>query len=256
MRMYAFHCGFERADAAAFDPFDPLVGTPILIPYFFYLIRHPEGDLLFDTGVHPGLKVDPEGRAGLAAAALQITLRDGDDVVSQLDRLGLAPSTVTHVAHSHLHYDHCGGIEFLPDAQFYIQKAELQFAHWPPVYQRGMYFPADFNHPVAWKELDGEYDLFNDGRLVLFPTPGHTPGHQSLLVKLDGRTIILVGDAAYTPEKMAARAIPPGTWSPDAMVASWERIEERQRRTNAELMFSHDLHYEHRIRRAPEEWYE
>jgi N-acyl homoserine lactone hydrolase len=255
MRMYAFHCGFEAADAASFDPFDPLVGTPILIPYFFYLIRHPEGDFLFDTGAHPLLGQNPQAR-GVDAGSIEIRLRQGDDVVSQLDRLGLAPSDVPHVAHSHLHYDHCGGIEFLPDARFYIQRAELQFAHWPPVYQRSMYVRADFDHPVAWKELDGEYDVFNDDRLVLFPTPGHTPGHQSLLVKLGGRTVILVGDAAYTPEKMNCRAIPAGVWSPDAMVASWESIEERQREHNAELVFTHDLHYEQRIRRAPDEWYE
>jgi N-acyl homoserine lactone hydrolase len=256
MRMYAFHCGVEIADAAAFDPFDPAVGTPITIPYFFYLIRHPEGDVLFDTGAHPLLGRDPRARIGDAADSFQIRLREGDDVVSQLERLGLAPSDVPHVVHSHLHYDHCGGIEFLPEARFYVQRSELQFANWPPVYQRGMYVRADFDHAVQWKELDGEYDLFNDGRIMLFPTPGHTPGHQSLMAKLGGRTVILVGDAAYTPEKMSCRAIPAGVWSPDALVDSWERIEELQRRNDAELLFTHDLDFEERMRIAPDEWYE
>jgi N-acyl homoserine lactone hydrolase len=256
MRLYAFHGGGERGDMAIFDPFDPHVGTKVEIPYFFYLIQHPEGNVLFDTGGHPALIDNPRARLGAAADAFELMMRPGDDVVSKLAALGLKSRDVNHVILSHLHYDHAGGIEFFPHATFYAQRAELIFAHWPAIYQRAIYVRADFDHPVQWKELTGAYDLFGDGRLVIFPTPGHTPGHQSLLVQLESQSIILVADAAYLPKNIAERVLPAICWSPDAMVASWERIEELQRQHHASLIFTHDLGFRDKTKIAPEEWYE
>lgn len=255
MKLFAFHCGGERADWAALDPFDPRVGTKVVIPYFFYLIRHPEGNVLFDSGGHPDLVRNPRARLGVLADSFQVLMSEDDDVVSRLATVGLGPGDIGHVAHSHLHYDHCGGIEALSHAEFYIQRAELAFAWSPPAYQSAIFVRADFDHPVHWHELDGEHDIFGDGRVVLFPTPGHTPGHQSMLVRLDERPVILVGDAAYLPEKMRERALPPILWNPDRMLASLEALEELQRATGAELLFSHDLDYERTTRLAPERCY-
>jgi len=256
MKLYAFHCGGERADWAALDAFDDRVGTKIVIPYFFYLIQHRDGNVLFDSGGHPDLARDPRARLGAAADAFEVVMKDEDRLASRLATVGLSPGDVTHVAHSHLHYDHCGGIEFLRHADFYIQRSELPFAYWPPVYQRSLFVRADFDHPVRWKELSGEHDIFGDGRVVLFPTPGHTPGHQSMLVRLDRQAVILVGDAAYLPEKMRNRALPPVVWAPDVMVESWDRLEEMQRAHDAILLFSHDLDYERTVRLAPGAFYD
>ena len=176
MRLYAFHCGGERADMSAFDPFDEKVGTKIEIPYFCYLITHPEGNVLFDTGGHPDLVRDPRGRLGAAADLYEITMQEGDDIVSQLARIGVTPADVPHVVQSHLHYDHAGCIEYFPDATVYAQHDELAFAFWPAVYQRALYVRADFDGPVRWRELRGEHDVFGDGRVVCVPTPGHSPG--------------------------------------------------------------------------------
>ena len=256
MKLYAFHSGGEKGDMAVFDPFAPNVGTKIDIPYFFYLIQHPQGNVLFDTGGHSDLIDNPRARLGAAADAFELTMQKGDDAVSKLSSLGLSPHDIDHVVLSHLHYDHAGCIEFFPDATFYVQRTELIFAHWPAVYQRAIYVRADFDHPVRWKELTGEYDLFGDGRIILFPTPGHTPGHQSMLVRLDGQSILLVADAAYMPRNIQERVLPAICWSPDAMVASWERIEDLQRRYKAELIFTHDLDYQEKTKLAPKEWYE
>jgi glyoxylase-like metal-dependent hydrolase (beta-lactamase superfamily II) len=256
MRLYAFHGGGELADMAVFDPFHPEVGTKVNIPYFFYLVQHPQGNVLFDSGGHPELIDDPRSRLGAAADDFEVTMEAGDDVVSKLREIGIAPADVGHVAHSHLHYDHAGGIEFFPEATHYVQRRELEFAHWPPIYQRGLYVRADFDHPVRWKELTGEHDIFNDGRVVLFSTPGHTAGHQSLLVRLDSRAIILVADAAYLPRNMELGVLPAIVWSPDAMVDSWDRVRRHRDRHDAELIFTHDLAWPDKARLAPGAWYE
>ncbi len=257
LRVYAFHGGGEIADMSVFDPFHPQVGTKVEIPYFFYVVAHPDGNVLFDTGGHPSLVTDPRGYLGEAADAFEVTMEEGDDAVGQLKTGGFEPSDIDHVVLSHLHYDHAGGIEFFSHAPVYVHQTELQFAHWPPVYQREIYVRADFDHPVNWIELEGEHDLFDDGRVVIFPTPGHTAGHQSLLVRLEEeRALILVADAAYLPRNIDENVLPGIVWSPDAMVSSWRRIRELQHRHNAELLFTHDLEWPEKTRVAPEQWYE
>jgi N-acyl homoserine lactone hydrolase len=256
MKLYAFRCGGERTTMSLYDPMDPECGKTIRPPWFFYLINHPEGNVLFDTGAHPSLITDPRSRLGDLADVFDLALSPGDDVLSRLDMLGLSAADIPRTVVSHLHFDHAGGLEFLPESIVYVQRAELPFAHWPPVYQRGAFIRADFDCVKTWKTIDGEYDVFNDGTLLIFPTPGHTPGHQSLLVRLAGRSVILVGDAAYDRAKMHDRCLPALLWNPDEVINSWERIEEYQRRYDAELIFSHDLDFEKTVRVAPAEWYE
>lgn len=259
MRLYAFHAGGERADMAAFDPFDPQVGTPIDIPYFFYLIQHERGNVLFDTGAHPSLATNPRERLGDEAENWEIVMSPDDGAEDRLASIGLASSDITHVVQSHLHYDHAGGLCFFTHAPVYVQQEELSFAYSPPVYQEGLYLKADFDLPdIRWKEVAGEHDIFGDGRLVVVPTPGHCAGHQSLIVRLENRTVILIADAAYLVEKMRDRALPAGSlvWSPDHMVASWEKIEQLERELGAELVATHDLKFRQRVRMAPEQFYE
>jgi N-acyl homoserine lactone hydrolase len=212
--------------------------------------------VLFDCGAHPALIDDPRSRLGAAADLYDIVMASGDDVVTRLHSLDIEPEAIGHVVQSHLHYDHAGGLEFLSDATVYVQKEELPFAYWPPVYQRDVFVREDFDSVRNWRALRGDHDIFNDGRLLIFATPGHTPGHQSLLVRLDNQAYILTGDAVYDKEKMEHRCLPGLLWSPDAVIESWERIEELQRRHDAKLIVTHDLHWESEIRLAPDQWYE
>jgi N-acyl homoserine lactone hydrolase len=255
-RLYAFHCGGENTVRALLDPFDSHCGDIVSLPYFFYLIRHPEGDVMFDCGANIQLAVDPRARIGAAADQFDVQLGPKDNVSAQLAMLGLEADEIQHAVQSHLHYDHAGGLEFLTNATVYVQEMEIAFAEHPPVYQQNSYVSADFENVKNWHQLKGDFDLFNDGQVVVFPTPGHTPGHQSLLVKLQEGSIILVGDAAFDHEKMRHRCLPGMLWNPDAMVASWDRIEDMQRRYDAQLVFTHDLDWREKIRLAPSEWYE
>jgi N-acyl homoserine lactone hydrolase len=244
-------------DWAAFDPFDERVGTKAYNPYFMYVITHPQGTVLFDTGVHPQMRTDPVARLGPAASAFEVQITPQDTIEARLESIGMAPRDIELTVVSHLHFDHAGGLERLTHAPVLIQREELRFARTPPVYQRLIYVPADFDHELDWHELDGDHDVFGDGRVLAISTPGHSRGHQSLLVHLDsGQTVILLADATYLLSKMRERALPAVLWSPDAMVASWERIEQLEREHDALLLATHDLDFRERVRLAPEAWYE
>ena len=256
MKLYALHCGGDMMDMALFDPFDPDTGTKVYNPYFMYVVTHPQGTVLFDCGAHPDLRTDPESRLGDAAADFDMRLGPDDDLESCLNRIGMAPRDIDLVIQSHLHFDHAGGLGSLTHAPILVQREELAFARNPPVYQELVYIQADFSMDLDWQELDGDHDVFGDGRLVAIPTPGHTKGHQSLLVRLEGQTVFLLADAAYLVEKMRSRSIPGILWSPDAIVSSWDRIEEIERSENAELITTHALDYKTSVKMAPDAWYE
>jgi glyoxylase-like metal-dependent hydrolase (beta-lactamase superfamily II) len=230
---------------AVFDPFDAQVGTKAYNPYFFYLIEHGSDLVLLDCGVHPAMRSDPRSRLGDAADAFDVRMTEDQDLASQLAKKGLRPSDITHVVQSHLHFDHAGGLELLAHAPVYVQEAERHFARNPPVYQRDIFVPADFEHDLDWHGLNGDHDLFGDGSIRIIATPGHTAGHQFLLA-----------DATYLLQKLRDRLLPAVVWSPDAMVASWQRIEELEREVGAELVCTHELDYEGRVPIAPGGWWE
>jgi len=256
VRIYALHCGGDVQDWGVFDPLDERAGTGIYNPYFMYVVTHPDGTVLFDSGAHPELRTNARERLGPAADMFEALLEPEHTVPGCLAAIGLEPRDVDVVVQSHLHFDHAGGLEHLGHAPVYVQQAELDFAFAPPADQADIYVPADFDVGCDWRALDGDHDLFGDGRLRIVATPGHTAGHQSLLVRLDGQTVFLLSDAAYLVDKMRARRLPGVLWSADAMLATWERVEALEREEDALLLATHEVDYETRFRMAPDAWYE
>jgi glyoxylase-like metal-dependent hydrolase (beta-lactamase superfamily II) len=229
-------------------------GQPWTIPVASYLIVHPQGRLLFDTGVHCQSITDPVGRLG-PERARRIAIRSqvGDDVVSQLARLGLTPADITYVVNSHFHFDHCGGNEFFPHSTFLVQLRELEAARRPggvPGYSPNT---LDFDHPLNYQPVDGTHDVFGDGQVVLLPTYGHTPGHQSLQVHASKDTnLVFTADACYTQENLDRDVLPRVLWDASEMSHSLATLRALRDKQGATLFYGHDPAQWQGLRRVPE----
>jgi glyoxylase-like metal-dependent hydrolase (beta-lactamase superfamily II) len=247
--------GYIELDAALMLP-DREPGKRWTVPVPAFLVVHQAGRLLFDTGVHRATITDPVGRLGKERAQrIGVRSQPGDDVVSQLALLGLRPDDVAYVANSHFHFDHCGGNEFFPRSTFLVQRRELEAARDPAVLAEKRYTPnaPDFDHPLAYQPVDGEHDVFGDGTVVLIPTHGHTPGHQSLRVRAGRRTdLVLAADACYTRENMDRDLLPGVLWDSDEMARSLARLRELRDREGATVIFGHDPAQWRDLPRAPE----
>ena len=252
IQLFALCGGYIELDRASMLD-DLPAGQPWTVPVMSFLVAHPRGRLLFDTGIHAQARVDPIGRLGAERAKrLSVKSKAGEDVVPQLALLGLGPDDVHYVANSHLHFDHCGGNEFFPRATFLVQNAEMEAARRPgfaPGYNPS---PIDFDHPLDYRLIDGEHDVFGDGRVILFPTFGHTPGHQSLRVRLGkGGDMVCAADACYTRENMDRDVLPNVLWDPEEMSRSLARLRNLRDRGGATVIYGHDAAQWQELRRPP-----
>jgi glyoxylase-like metal-dependent hydrolase (beta-lactamase superfamily II) len=255
LRVHALCGGYLELELALMLPDRP-AGARWTVPIAAFLVVHPEGRLLFDTGIHRAAITDPVGRLGEdRARRMGVRSRPGDDVVSQLALLGLGPDDVTHVANSHFHFDHCGGNEFFPRSTFLVQRKELEAARDPAVLAGRRYVPSprDFDHPLDYRPVDGEHDVFGDGRVVLIPTYGHTPGHQSLRVRgAAGTDLVMTADACYTRENLDRNLLPGILWDAEEMARSLARLRDLRDREGATVIFGHDPAQWQELPRAPE----
>ncbi|HXA37666.1 MAG TPA: N-acyl homoserine lactonase family protein [Phenylobacterium sp.] len=208
-------------------------------PVPFYVIEHPDGVALFDCGL-PTAMADPEDSylRQLRSQDLDVTFGPQDTVTSHLERLDIDPARVRYVVLSHLHFDHAGGLHQVPNATLVVQRREWE-AGFDRDLSRRYFLPTrffDLGHPV--KLVDGEHDLFGDGRVVCIPSFGHTPGHQSVRIRSALGDHILVADACYNAEVAQARRFPDYS-DPAAMNASLDRLLAL-REAQTVMVFGHD----------------
>jgi len=252
VQIYALCVGYLELDRASMLS-DLPPDMPWTVPVSSYLVVHPQGRLLFDTGVHCQTITDPIGRMGEERARrIRIRSQVGDDVVSQLARAGLQPDDITYVVNSHLHFDHCGGNEFFPHSTILVQKPEMEAARRPGGV--ASYSPSliDFDHALRYQLVDGEYDVFGDGKVILIPTYGHTPGHQSLLVRVSKDTqMVFTADACYTKENLDRDVLPRVLWHADTMSRSLATLRHLRDRQGATLFYGHDPEQWQAIHRIP-----
>jgi len=233
MKLYVIEGGRAHLpDLSHLTP-DRNVGTPVTIPMLMFLIDHPKGLVVVDTGVDTVTDCDP---------FLEATPEQRID--AQMKRLGYEPDDVKYVILTHMHIDHVGGAPFFPNATFIVRRSELRAAWWPDAYDHGY----DFESILKTRELrfrqladDETFDVFLDGTVLCFDSRGHTEGHQSVLVDLPkSGKIVLTGDAVQVAENLTAR-VPPGVcWNSQLAVQAMEKFEHLQD-GGALLIFGHEL---------------
>jgi glyoxylase-like metal-dependent hydrolase (beta-lactamase superfamily II) len=163
----------------------------------------------------------------------------GDHVLNGLKALALGPDDIDVVVCSHLHTDHCGCNEFFKKSTIVVHARELEAAKAPDAVSGG-YFPADWDHPIPMKVIERQTDLFGDGRIVLLPLPGHTPGTIGALVRLDrSGEFLLTSDAVSVRANLDGDVVPKNTWNADQCLQSFAEVR-RIEKGGATVICSHD----------------
>jgi len=250
-RMYVFSSGALTIGKGVLQNFATM-DPPIQIPVGFYVIKHPKGNILFDTGNNDKLIEDknwwPAGLQGLKPA---MTPDVAIDV--QLKKIGLTPDDIKYVVCSHLHLDHGGNVGKFPNSTIVVQKSEIQNAFWPEPGTGGPYIIGDVmplrapnsNYPNAVKmiQLDGDLDLFGDGSVVIKRWVAHTPDSQMMTVKLKNTDLaILTGDNVYFRENVD-KSIAPNlvlAYDPAGFYKAYEWIRMMMATQKADYFTAHD----------------
>ena len=229
-KLYILDCGTGSApDQARWSP-GVNVGVPLNVSDNCYLIHHAQGWFLWDTGIADAVAAMPDGLKGVNGAPDWIRKKT---LAAQLDQLGVKPADIKAMAVSHTHPDHIGNVELFPTVMLYVQKAEYE---WPGVNGAPRFNPS---HPVT--KLEGDYDVFGDGSVTIISTPGHTPGHQSLLVRLPKTgAVVLSGDVAHFQDNWDNRRVPVFNTSKEESLASMDRIAGILAKEHAQLWINHD----------------
>lgn len=220
------------------------VGTLVKIPIAMYIIDHPRGLVLYDTGNNVATADGKcESYWGKICGAF-LAIQKREEVIDKwLEKFGYSVDDVKYVILSHMHLDHAGNMEMFPNATHVVQKVELKTAWWPEKFQAAAFVLDDYDDARNFKylELTGDFDLFGDGSVVVLDTKGHTQGHQSLMVKLKNTgTLFLAGDAVYTPENEAG-VVPGITWNANMSMQSIERLKMMRDAHQGEIWFSHGI---------------
>lgn len=237
-RLYDLDCGHGHAlDKSRWSP-GVDVGVPWDVSDNCYLIRHGADWLLWDTGVVDSTPSVPGPATGGLAWARPKKLAD------QLAQLGVKPDDIKYVAVSHIHPDHIGNVDMFLASTLVIQQADWDYAF------------ADNKHPFRQDrpvmKLTSDLDLFKDGSAEIIQTPGHTPGHQSLLVHLRHTGwVMLSGDAVHFRSQFDFRRVPAGNTDHQATLVSMDRIAALLAAYHARLWINHDAQQTATIRHSP-----
>ena len=248
MKLFALSCGHLTGRMR--DMMEGGEGD-VLLPISTYLIEHPKGRVMFDSGMHTACQSDPAGRLGATARLFGFHYTAGEEVGARLQSIDRDPARVDWLVNSHLHFDHCGGNAQLPNATVVVQRAELEAAKDPELAARTGLGREDWDTGQPLRVVDGEFDLFGDGRVTCIPTPGHTPGHQSLRLRLDSGEVVLAGDACYFCRTLTERRLPRFVHDRAQMLQSLDRLAELQR-GGARIFYGHDIEFWRALPQAPD----
>jgi N-acyl homoserine lactone hydrolase len=242
-KLYRLDCGHSLAnDESVWTPGEN-VGKSIEFSSTCWLLKRGSEWLLWDTGVPESALNDPRGWSTLPKL---IVYHLDKTLTSQLAEIGLKTSDVTYVAVSHTHGDHIGNVGLFPNSTVLMQRAEYTWISSPDgtndnVNQLKALARKLLGTPKQLQLLDGDTDVFGDGSVTLISTPGHTPGHQSLLVHLkNSGFIILSGDVAHSEDNFEKDIVPSLNTDKAASIASMDRVRRMMATYQAKLFINHD----------------
>ena len=257
IKLYVLDGGVLESDPARYRLTKEDVGTTQL-SVAAYLIVHPRGVLLWDTGAVPDESWKPTG----SPVQQRLVLPDGQErsvtirspLNTQLNASGYSPARVTHLALSHYHWDHTANANAFARATWLVRQIErdAMFADKPLGTATPMTYSALKTSKTIIVTAD-EHDVFGDGAVILKSAPGHTPGHQVLFVKL-AKTggVVLSGDLYHYPQERTMDRYPTFEFSEPQTRAARASLETFLKRTGAALWIQHDLTAHAKLKKAPE----
>ena len=247
-RLYVFENGFIRGlDTMLFNLPRDQVKEPDFVNTS-YLIVHPQGTLQFESGGIPDSQFKGDG-----ALVVEGVQSANKPLLPQLTAAGYQPADITYFVLSHYHADHTGNANAFAGSTWITQKTERDFMFSDN--PQGIIQPATYSalKNAKTKILDNEdFDVFGDGTVRIISTPGHTQGHQVLLVRLPKRgPVLLAGDLYHYPEERAKGILPTFEFNADQSRASRARVEALLKETGAELWIEHDMATHAKLPKAP-----
>ena len=249
LSLHVFECGeIEVRDVSLFSP-GVDQGQKKNMVDSCYLIQHKNGKLIWDAGLNDAL-----GVKGTEAWEGKFFMNVPKTLSSQLDEIQIKPEEITHLAISHFHGDHTGNANMFKQAALLIQQAEYDAAFGPTPEKFG--FPAENYNQVDKTKiqiLNGEHDVFGDGSVIIKPAPGHTPGHQMLLVNLkDTGLILLSGDLYHFTKNREHKRVPLFNFDKEQTLESMEHIEAFVKESGAQFWIQHDKEQNANIKHSPD----
>ena len=248
LKVYAFTCGHLTGELGHL-----MEGGEgrIRLPIPAYLIEHPKGTALFDTGMHPDCQHDPAARLGARLTGLfEFDYHPGEEISARLTALGREPEKIDLIINSHFHFDHVGGNALIPNATMLVQRREWDAGMDPDSAAKRGFNPRDFDLGHKLRLVDGEHDVFGDGSVVCLPTHGHTPGHQSLKLHLAGGDVVLAADSCYFCRTLRERRLPRFAYDKEAMLVALDRLAALET-AGARIFFGHDPEFWQTVPQAP-----
>jgi N-acyl homoserine lactone hydrolase len=254
-RLYVFDCGTLEGDPARFNlKREEMATTNMSVAC--YLVVHPNGALIWDTGAVPDVDVKSENQRSRYHVVLTNTDRYvtlARSLKGQLAEAGYTPKDITYLAQSHYHWDHTANSNDFASATWLVRQVErdAMFAEKPPDLVERSGFNALRNSKTIIIKTD-EYDVFRDGAVVIKSAPGHTPGHQVLLVKL-ARTgpVVLSGDLYHYPEERTLDRVPTFDADPAQNRKARAAIDAYVKNNRAQLWIQHDFKANAALKKAP-----